>query len=212
MKAPTLFRPALVLAMLGAAPAFAQAPADSTSGCEVSPPTMERLSPRAQCYIRTYQRRCTPSGACMIRCIAEGTGQYIGGGCWHVCFAYGQLPWEEPSALRQCPAPGPGPQSPAPSLTCERGETVSPTLEVVVLADFDGAPIPGATVSVSTLPGSLQTDSLGRARIEPLPDGSSLIWVRARGFQFGGASPVGVTAGRRCQLIVRLAYHWDGGF
>ena len=203
--------------MVISAPVVAQEISDTTPSCAVPPEQLHRLSPRAQCYITTFQRRCNASSACMVRCISKGAGQSIGGGCWHICFAYTGLPWEEPRSLRQCPTSTPAPQPPAPTVSCQDSAPRS-TLEIYVVADSGGAPVSGAAVALLTPLNPIvrkldfETDSAGQALIGTVPPGHYDAYVRAIGYQNSDVFGVTLAEESRCRVVVRLARFWDGGF
>jgi hypothetical protein len=54
------------------------------------------LTPYERCALRAYAARCAPADSCVIRCLASGNARNIGGGCWHVCYAYTDVPMTPP--------------------------------------------------------------------------------------------------------------------
>ena len=51
-----------------------------------------QLTTYERCALRAFAARCTRGDECMVRCFASGDGRNIGGGCWHVCYAYTGVP------------------------------------------------------------------------------------------------------------------------
>ena len=47
-----------------------------------------QLTTYERCALRAFAARCTSEDSCMIRCLASGVGRNVGGGCWHLCYAY----------------------------------------------------------------------------------------------------------------------------
>ena len=73
------------------------------------------LSPAEQCVLDAYRRRCAKHDACIVDCLAnrrdevtlpDGRGGRVGGGCWHVCFAYTGIKWSLPTGVSACDSPG----------------------------------------------------------------------------------------------------------
>ncbi len=60
------------------------------------------LTPYERCALRAYQERNDRGDDCMIRCLARGAGRNIGGGCWHICYAYTGRPMILPPGLDRC--------------------------------------------------------------------------------------------------------------
>ena len=67
-------------------------------------PTVE-LTTYERCALRAFAARCNRDDGCMVRCFASGDGRHIGGGCWHVCYAYTGVPMEPlPPGQEACEA------------------------------------------------------------------------------------------------------------
>lgn len=49
---------------------------------------IERRFPNEVCQLRAARSRCHPLDACLLQCMDVGGGENVGGGCWHVCYAY----------------------------------------------------------------------------------------------------------------------------
>ena len=69
------------------------------------------LSPAELCVLGAYRRRCQTHDPCIINCLAnrndevvfpDGTRGRIGGGCWHLCFAYTGIDWTLPDDAKSC--------------------------------------------------------------------------------------------------------------
>src|SRR5262245_256001 len=81
-------------------------------GSNPPPPNLTKFD---HCMINALRERDTPEDDCLADCFERGTGRDIGGGCYHVCFAYREDRsignWKEPEAwlacevLRDVPAP-----------------------------------------------------------------------------------------------------------
>ena len=82
----------------GSTTAVQAAPAAESLGLAAKPACVGLAQPKIQlttyerCALRAFAARCTPDDACMIRCLTSGQGRNIGGGCWHVCYAYTGVP------------------------------------------------------------------------------------------------------------------------
>lgn len=68
--------------------------------CRVAPVPGVRLAPFEDSLLHLAGRVCNRGDQCVVRCLAEGRGRGIGGGCLHLCQAAG------PSSL-QVPEPPP---------------------------------------------------------------------------------------------------------
>ncbi|RNC84690.1 MAG: hypothetical protein ED557_06840 [Balneola sp.] len=60
------------------------------------------LSDIEVCAIRAYYERGLEGDKCMVDCILNGKGKNVGGGCPHICFAYGRFEFEELPELTKC--------------------------------------------------------------------------------------------------------------
>jgi hypothetical protein len=73
-------------------------PASESLGLAAQPACVAMAVPKVQlttyerCALRAFAARCTPDDSCMIRFLASGDCRTIGGGCWHVCYAYTGVP------------------------------------------------------------------------------------------------------------------------
>lgn len=64
------------------------------------------LMPDEQCAVEVFRARGLEGDECMADCIESGEGRSVGGGCYHLCFAYSDLEWPEaPAGLDSCYAP-----------------------------------------------------------------------------------------------------------
>lgn len=106
-----------VACRLAARPAD-QAPAESVGAPITRAPLADSLTPRQRCVIGIFEKKQLPGAACMIECIKEGSGVDIGGGCWHICYAYTAVPMPNPARFDHCPDAGPMPVSPRPVVKC----------------------------------------------------------------------------------------------
>jgi len=70
--------------------------------CEYSIPDSIILTPQERCFIDVHTKRCTSDDQCIVTCLASGTARDIGGGCWHMCFAYRAKMWSNPPGMDAC--------------------------------------------------------------------------------------------------------------
>ena len=74
--------------------------------CDIDPlPSVARqMSPRDRCVYNAHRARCAYEDVCLLQCLSDDSGRDIGGGCWHVCFAYSGVRYTEPPAVHSCNA------------------------------------------------------------------------------------------------------------
>jgi len=89
-----------------------QAP-DPSRPCEIPIAEDARLSLREQCWLELFAQRCNEHDVCLVECLAnekhrvrheDGGIALIGGGCWHLCFAYSDIEWTGPEGWHKCEA------------------------------------------------------------------------------------------------------------
>ena len=94
--------------------------------------------------------------------------------------------------------------------SCQSGAP-RPMLEINVVADASGKPIPGASVVLAAPPRILMVDSGGHVLVDTLPAGTYALWIRALGFQAQSVAGVRLDADSHCKVAVRMAREWDEG-
>jgi len=94
--------------------------------------------------------------------------------------------------------------------SCQSGAP-RPTLEIHVVGDSSGKPIPGASVLLAAPPMALTADSGGHVLVDTLPAGRYAFWIRALGFQSQSVAGVHLEADSHCKVAVRMAREWDEG-
>jgi len=73
--------------------------------CDIPIASYVQLTPYDECVIELYKKRCNKGQGddCIVRCLAKGGGKNIGGGCWHICFAYQEdSPHKSPPGMKNC--------------------------------------------------------------------------------------------------------------
>ena len=60
------------------------------------------LSSEEQCLVDLHRERGLEGDKCIADCLEHGGGENVGGGCWHVCFAYTGLEWVEMPKMDSC--------------------------------------------------------------------------------------------------------------
>jgi hypothetical protein len=70
--------------------------------CDISVKPGIVLSVGKRCQLDQLKSRCHVDDRCLASCIAQGAGKNIGGGCWHLCFAYRNEKWIEPDGWEDC--------------------------------------------------------------------------------------------------------------
>ncbi|MCP3980967.1 MAG: hypothetical protein GY716_16855 [bacterium] len=102
--APVRESPELVVAVPTRAP-------DPSRPCEIPIAEQAELSPIEECWMAHLKRRCDQDDVCLVDCFANSkhrrrvgdrVSRVIGGGCWHVCFAYSGIEWTEPEGWEEC--------------------------------------------------------------------------------------------------------------
>jgi len=99
--------------------------------------TTEGLSPRAVCYVNALREAGDPGANCMAGCIRQRAGVNIGGGCWHLCYAY-QRPMPDSSIYANCPKQVIK-RGPPPAASCRAGE---PTIRGTIVDATSEKPVP----------------------------------------------------------------------
>lgn len=96
----------MTMLLIGAAAACQRSPQHGVTAGDLGAletPTLrlgeDSLTDRQRCVMREFERDSLPGAACMIPCIRDGSGYGIGGGCWHVCYAYPGVVMPSPNAL-----------------------------------------------------------------------------------------------------------------
>src|SRR5918912_973554 len=94
----------------GPRPSLAAVGCDS---CRVTPKPGRPSSAADRCLMTVVSTRCASGDRCLTRCLAghmdftidqDGHSRVlradeVGGGCWHVCFAYTGMKWSPPAAM-----------------------------------------------------------------------------------------------------------------
>lgn len=85
---------------------------DPSQPCVIPLASGVRLTPLEQCQVERIARRCGEHDPCLVACFANSMHRVradagfsemtIGGGCWHVCFAYRDVEWQEPEGWEDC--------------------------------------------------------------------------------------------------------------
>ena len=171
--------------------------------------TWASATPRQQCYVQVFEEKNLDGRACMVRCILDGRGAMIGGGCWHIC--YSRTEFQQPSSTEfsSCPPPEPRPPSAAPSIVCSS----NPAGRVlrIRLVGADGDPISAAQIRVGALDEPLITDGSGQAEVVDAPTGLLEIHIFARQYFPHRASLI-VPEESRCDLTFELTSTKGHGF
>ena len=85
--------------------------ADPNRPCDIPVHEEVQLTAEDRCVLELYKKRCDENDACIVDCIANGKGRVrfadgnvgvVGGGCWHVCFAYTGIKWTPPDGFEEC--------------------------------------------------------------------------------------------------------------
>ncbi len=101
----------------------AEAQAACASGdCSSLPEPSAALTPQESCQVALLRQRCTTTDSCILRCLLDGSGKKVAGGCLHLCgnsyvrvgghLAACPRPWQAPPRWETClqitAAPEPG--------------------------------------------------------------------------------------------------------
>lgn len=159
--------------------------ADASQGCVVAADTLAAASPRVQCFVRAFQRRCDEGRQCMTRCAISAAGAGIGGGCWHLCYAYTGRELPNDPEFDRCPAfvPPPIPPEIPHHWTCDSAATGTRRLTGTILRDSTAEPIrfallmPETSARVET-----QVDSAGNFMLADVPAGSARMRILSIGY------------------------------
>ena len=88
---------------LGSAWSPAEITVAPTCTCEFEPSPEVEYTEQETCVFALVEERCGLGDQCLLDCWSERRGAGVGGGCWHVCFAYSGLPMPElPAGARAC--------------------------------------------------------------------------------------------------------------
>src|SRR5688572_6317905 len=167
----------------------------------------DSLTPRQRCAIDIFEKERLPGAACMIECIRDGSGVDIGGGCWHLCYAYTGVPIPTWGRFDRCPAAGPMPTSPKPVVTCSAAPGKR-EVRVRLVDAMSSQPLRGGMVDHR---GLIQADSLGTVRVTVDDDLPVRLAGRAPGYAYAADSIV-VREGASCDVLMRLARARGHGF
>jgi len=171
----------------------------------------DSLTPRQQCVIAEFERGDLPGRACMVECIKDGSGYGIGGGCWHVCYAYTGVPMPRPERFDHCPDSGPEPVSPSPIVACKASDARR-ELRVRFVDAATGAPLAAGMLFEPRSPRGVHiADSLGLA-VVPVEGASRIRLIgQARGYSYVMDS-VTVAESTVCDVLLRLVSARGHGF
>src|SRR5882724_9670922 len=84
---------------------------DPAHPCDIPVAPEVELTAESFCVLNLHKARCNQNDVCIVDCIAnakallrspDGTVGHIGGGCWHVCFAYTGIDWTTPDGMDKC--------------------------------------------------------------------------------------------------------------
>ena len=197
-----------------------------TSGHAQTPvPSDTGLSARVRCHIAALTAAKDPQVSCMMECIRKRHGVNIGGGCWHVCYAY-RHPLPDQSIFKSCP-PDPGLEpGPVPQVRCEpisgpsfvRGQvwddsTGRPLRNAIV---FLGAPRARGDTTAEfrdfARSTRVTTDSAGLFEFKGVSPGSFRLRVRGWGHLQSTVDTLVVEPQRSCTVIARLRTYLNEGF
>jgi hypothetical protein len=172
---------------------------------------VDSLTDRQRCFIREFERDSLPGAACMAPCIRDGSGYGIGGGCWHLCYAYTRVVIPRPERFAHCPDAGPEPVSPRPVVTC----TSAPGKREIRVRFVDAAtnaPIrSGMLLRPSSSGGLARADSLGAVSM-PITGTVPIQYMgHARGFAYM-VDTISVEQNSVCDVLVRLTSARGHGF
>ncbi len=78
----------LCICLLAGCNRFQEAASDKTSECSFQPPQGLSYKEEDLCLYRLVEQRCVEGDQCLLDCWANKDGENVGGGCWHICFAY----------------------------------------------------------------------------------------------------------------------------
>ena len=173
-------------------------------------PSGDSLTVRQRCFISEFERDSLPGAACMTQCIRDGSGYGIGGGCWHLCYAYTGIPIPAHARFEHCPSAGPGPVSPRPMLSCASAHGKR-ELRIRFVDALTNAPLAGAMLLRPRSRAGAQADSLGALDIA-VADSTPLEYV---GWARGHAHAVDTIALQQnsvCDVVMRLTPARGHGF
>ncbi len=84
---------------------------DPNRPCDIPVHKEVQLTTEERCVLELHKKRCDEHDVCIVDCITNGKGLVrladggvgnIGGGCWHVCFAYTEIEWTTPEGFEEC--------------------------------------------------------------------------------------------------------------
>lgn len=207
------------IALLSALVACQRTAVGSTTPARSSPAVVQdapplgtdSLTPRQRCVIAEFERNDLPGRACMVECIKDGSGYNIGGGCWHICYAYTNVPMPRPGRFDHCPDAGPEPVSPPPIVSCKDADARR-ELRVRFVDAVTGAPLASGRILEPHSPsGSHLADSLGVA-VVPVEVAKRIRLIgQARGYAYVMDS-ITVASNTVCDVLLRLVSVRGHGF
>jgi len=210
---------AIAFALLGAVVACQRAAERGSVAMQAAPAATlsaalagtDSLTSRQQCFIAEFERGNIPGRECMIRCIQDGSGYGIVGGCWHICYAYTGVTMPRPGRFDHCPAPGPEPVSPSPIVAC-RAADGRRELRVRFVDAATGSPLAAGMLFAPDLPsGSHKADSLGNVIVPVEGDSRIRLSGEARGYSYVIDS-ISVAESTVCDVLLRLVSVRGHGF
>jgi len=212
-----LLAAALVTAACAPRPRPAASPTPGATQARLDSVALASASPRARCYVRVFQTQWASGSSCMTSCILGGLGRNIGGGCWHICYAYSGYRMPPQRLFAACPPRAePTPESLPYKITCQVTPGAAARLAGTVI-DSAGRAVAAQVAVLGATPadtvGGLVThaSSSGDFEFFDVPPGDHLVQVRS----MVGTRQVGpytARAGEICKLEVRLRPATDEGY
>ncbi len=174
-------------------------------------------SRRAQCYLAALRAAGDPQTDCMEECIRTRAGVRIGGGCWHVCYAY-RFPLPRSSLFKRCPESPTSGARPASIVACS--DSSGSSVRGVVIDESTRRPVVGARAilrkrrdsrSLETPFAQTSSDSSG-AFAFTVPPGAYTFDIRALDYLRPEPTVVRTAPARSCRISVELRGYANEGF
>tara|TARA_R110000868_G_scaffold294140_1_gene554675 strand:- start:122 stop:436 length:315 start_codon:yes stop_codon:yes gene_type:complete len=91
----------LILSLLFFASYCSEKPEKQPLSSVLETATVE-LSEVEKCVIALHHERGLEGDKCIVDCMINGEGRNVGGGCYHMCFAYSDIEWHELPETEKC--------------------------------------------------------------------------------------------------------------